>query len=237
METELWVEPPDPVLEAVAALYHGGEAVLGRYGHGVGGSPASGYEAQCPGDAAERPGPWKLATDYHIRYENTPHPRREKYQPDPGSSPSVTDRDGCDGFFESGGGVQNIVTVVTAVTGSGVKCQGGIPVGGDCRKAIQPEPLDIWAHGGHLPGGGKAVPFHLPNGEWKSLGGVQGALFKGRPCWGRQPQLPRGKAPAPPSESPRHFRTNGGESVIVGYYTSRRKCLPRTPVHFQQPNI
>ena len=28
--------------------------------------------------------------------------------------------------------------------GSGVKCQGGIPVGGDCRKAIQPEPLDIW---------------------------------------------------------------------------------------------
>ena len=54
------------------------------------------------------------------------------------------DSDGCDGFFESGGGVQNIVTVVTAVTGSGVKCQGGIPVGGDCRKAIQPEPLDIW---------------------------------------------------------------------------------------------
>ena len=27
------------------------------------------------------------------------------------------------------------------------------------------------------------------------------------------------------------------ESVIVGYYTSRRKCLPRTPVLFQQPNI
>ena len=75
--------------------------------------------------------------------------------------------------------------------GSGVKCQGGIPTGGDCRKAIQP------AHGGHLPGGGKAVPFHLPNGEWKSLGGVQGALFKGRPCWGRQPQLPGAKPPHP----------------------------------------
>ena len=40
-----------------------------------------------------------------------------------------------------------------------------------------------------MPGGGKAQPFHLPNGEWKSLGGVQGALFKGRPCWGRQPPI------------------------------------------------
>ena len=38
---------------------------------------------------------------------------------------------------------------------------------------------------------------HLPNGEWQSLGGVQGALFKGRPCWGRQPQLPGAKPPHP----------------------------------------
>ena len=49
-----------------------------------------------------------------------------------------------------------------------------------------------------MPGGGKAVPFHLPNGEWQSLGGVQGALFKGRPCWGRQPQLPGAKPPHHP---------------------------------------
>ena len=46
-----------------------------------------------------------------------------------------------------------------------------------------------------------------------------------------------GKAPIPPRESPRHFADRRDESVIVGYYTSRRKCLPRTPVHFQQPNI
>ena len=39
---------------------------------------------------------------------------------------------------------------------------------------------------------------HLPNGEWQSLGGVQGALFKGRPCWGRQPQLPGAKPPHHP---------------------------------------
>ena len=41
---------------------------------------------------------------------------------------------------------------------------------------------------------------HLPNGEWQSLGGVQGALFKGRPCWGRQPQLPGAKPPHHPVE-------------------------------------
>ena len=43
----------------------------------------------------------------------------------------------------------------------------------------------------------------------------------------RHPQMPHS-----PSESPRHFAALWDESVIVGYYTSRRKCLPRTPVHF-----
>src|SRR5699024_11729006 len=33
-----------------------------------------------------------------------------------------------------------------------------------------------------------------------------------------------GKAPIPPRESPRHFADRRDESVIVGYYTSRRKC-------------
>lgn len=45
METELWVEPPDPVLEGRSRFYYGGEAVLERYSHGVGSGPASGYEA------------------------------------------------------------------------------------------------------------------------------------------------------------------------------------------------
>ena len=30
----------------------------------------------------------------------------------------------------------------------------------------------------------------------------------------------------PPRESPRHFAALLAESVIVGYYTSRRKCIP-----------
>ena len=37
----------------------------------------------------------------------------------------------------------------------------------------------------------------------------------------RHPQMPHS-----PSESPRHFAALWDESVIVGYYTSRRKCIP-----------
>ena len=55
METELWVEPPDRCWSR-SRLYHGGEAVLVRYCHRAGSGPASGYEAQRPGDEAERPG-------------------------------------------------------------------------------------------------------------------------------------------------------------------------------------
>ena len=39
---------------------------------------------------------------------------------------------------------------------------------------------------------------HLPNGEWQSLGGVQGDLFKGRPCWGSRPQTAGAKPPFHP---------------------------------------
>lgn len=42
----------------------------------------------------------------------------------------------------------------------------------------------------------------------------------------RHPQMPPS-----PSESPRHFAALWDESVIVGYYTSRRKCL-----HVPQPS-
>ena len=64
----------------------------------------------------------------------------------------------------------------------------------------------------------------------QSLGGVQGALFKGRPCWERQPQLPGGKVPIPLGE-PTTLSHQRGESVIVGYYTSAEvfpSTMPRT---------
>ena len=38
----------------------------------------------------------------------------------------------------------------------------------------------------------------LPNGECQSLGGVQGALFKGRPCWGSRPQTAGATPPLHP---------------------------------------
>jgi len=59
--------------------------------------------------------------------------------------------------------MKNIVTIDTTDT-ERAQSQGGIPAGGDCRKAIQPEPLDT-ALRTTLAGGGKATPFLLPNGE------------------------------------------------------------------------
>ena len=83
--------------------------------------------------------------------------------------------------------------------GAGAKVKGGIPAGGDCRKSIQPVPLDFRPTENTCRAGGKAAGLSpLPNGECQSLGGVQGALFKGRPCWGRQPQLPGAKPPHHP---------------------------------------
>ena len=64
-----------------------------------------------------------------------------------------------------------------------------------------------------------------------------GCPFQRAALLGEATAVAGGKAPTPPRESPRHFAARRDESVIVGYYTSRRKCLPRTPVHFQQPNI
>ena len=56
METELWVDPPRPGAGSHSRFCNGGKAVLVRYCHGAGSGPASGYEAQRPGDEAERPG-------------------------------------------------------------------------------------------------------------------------------------------------------------------------------------
>lgn len=67
------------------------------------------------------------------------------------------DYDGRDGISECGGTMKNIVTIDTTVTGAG-QSQGGIHAGGDCRKAIQPEPLDA-APRTTLAARGRASPF------------------------------------------------------------------------------
>ena len=50
---------------------------------------------------------------------------------------------------------------------------------------------------------------HLPNGEWQSLGGVQGALFKGQPCWGSRPQTAGAKPPYPLGRAHGTLQTEG----------------------------
>ena len=50
---------------------------------------------------------------------------------------------------------------------------------------------------------------HLPNGEWHSLGGVQGALFKGQPCWGSRPQTAGAKPPYPLGRAHGTLQTEG----------------------------
>ena len=141
-ETELRQEPPDPVLEAVAALvtaerpeWRGTATEL---------VAALGLDMK-PNALAMRLNvrAWRLSYEYHIRYESTRTHAREKYSADAGTSPGVT--------------------TVTAVTtsaapppvskkpsrssrlsrGAGAKVKGGIPAGGDCRKSIQPVPLDF----------------------------------------------------------------------------------------------
>ena len=62
-------------------------------------------------------------------------------------------------------------------------------------RQYNPNPL-IFGPRRTLAGWWKGCAFPPP-GKWKSLGGVQAALFKGRPCWGRQPQLPGAKPPHP----------------------------------------
>ena len=121
--------------------------------------------------------------------------------------------------------------------GAGAKVKGGIPAGGDCRKSIQPVPLDFWPAENTCRVVGKAVPFPPAQRRVAKFRRGAGCPFQRAALLGEPSADGGGKAPIPPRESPRHFADRRDESVIVGYYTSRRKCLPRTPVLFQQPDV
>lgn len=85
--------------------------------------------------------------------------------------------------------MKNIVIIDTTVTGAGAKSRGGILAGGDCHKAIQPEPLDA-APRTTLASGGMATPFLLPNGECiKFRLAVRPPFSKGDEHWGSHPQM------------------------------------------------
>ena len=103
-ETELWVEPPDPVLEAVAAFITAERPSWG----GTATELAAALQVDMkPNALAMRLNvrASKLAAEYHIRYENTRTPRWEKYQPDAGTSPGVTTVTAVTAFLRAGGGV------------------------------------------------------------------------------------------------------------------------------------
>ena len=63
---------------------------------------------------------------------------------------------------------------------------------------------------------------HLPNGEWQSLGGVQGALFKGRPCWGSRPQTAGAKPPFHPVGRKGTFDTKCQKCFCVTFAESNK---------------
>ena len=100
-----------------------------------------------------------------------------------------------------------MVTVVTMIWGVGAvlkrpspssqpsqgarqEVKGGIPAGGDCRKAIQPEPLDFWPTEDTGRVGGKAVPFPPAQRRVSKFRRGAGCPFQRAALLGRQPQLP-----------------------------------------------
>ena len=97
------------------------------------------------------------------------------------------------------------------------------------------------------PHGGAAVSYthldvykrqrHGCHGVRQSLGGVQGALFKGRPCWGRQPQLPGAKPPHPLGRAHGTFASTGRKCHSGLLHFPQEVPPPETPAHFQQSNI
>ncbi len=192
-ETELRQEPPDPVLEAVAALvtaerpeWRGTATEL---------VAALGLDMK-PNALAMRLNvrAWRLSYEYHIRYESArTHAGGSIGHVEP---PRRDDRDGRDDFAAPPP-VSKSVTVVTAVTGSGGESQGGIPAGGDCRKQYNPNPLTFPTEN-TCRVGERPLAFPPCPRRVKSLGGVQGALFKGRPCWGSRPQTAGAKPPHHP---------------------------------------
>ena len=92
------------------------------------------------------------------------------------------------------------VTAVTAILEAGAVSKTSSRSSRLSRGAVPtpPQPSEAVAVG---RGGARERSEGWPQGrpKWSGLcpDEVQGALFKGRPCWGRQPQLPGAKPPHP----------------------------------------
>ena len=88
--------------------------------------------------------------------------------------------------------------------GAGAKVKGAYLRVEIAARQYNPNPL-IFGPRRTLAGWWKGCAFPPANGEWKSLGGVQGALFKGRPVLGEPSADGGGNAPTPPRRAQMRF--------------------------------
>ena len=89
--------------------------------------------------------------------------------------------------------------------GAGAKVKGGIPAGGDCRKAIQPEPLDFWPTEDTGRVGGKAVPFPPAQRRVSKFRRGAGCPFQRAALLGEPSADGGGNAPTPPRRAQMRF--------------------------------
>ena len=118
--------------------------------------------------------------------------------PSPWNRPRRDDRDGCDGFFESGAVCKTSSRSSRPSRGAGPKVKGpylGVEI---AVRQYNPNPLTFGPRRTLAGWGERLCLSPLPNGECQSLGGVQGALFKGQPCWGSRPQTAGATPPLHP---------------------------------------
>ena len=114
----------------------------------------------------------RLAAEYHIRYENS--------------------------RSHAGRSITLTLEPPQASRGAGPKVKGaylGVEI---AARQYNPNPLTFGPRRTLAGWGERLCLSPLPNGECQSLGGVQGALFKGQPCWGSRPQTAGATPPLHP---------------------------------------
>ena len=118
--------------------------------------------------------------------------------PSPWNRPRRDDRDGCDGFLRAGAVSETLSRSSRPSRGAGSKVKGAYLRVEIAAGQYNPNPLTFGPRRTLAGWGERLCLSPLPNGECQSLGGVQGALFKGRPCWGSRPQTAGATPPLHP---------------------------------------
>src|SRR5699024_10753716 len=101
------------------------------------------------------PGGWRRSTISAMR---TAGAMPGDVSPSPWNRPRRDDRDGCDGFFESGAVCKTSSRSSRLSRGAGSKVKGAYLRVEIAARQYNRTPL-LLAHGGHWPGGGKGCAF------------------------------------------------------------------------------